>query len=370
MAVTAGVAAGALLLSGSTPVTHEHGIPENAVLASMGVHDVTVEGKVLETLVNTYGPQAVNYIRDLDKYYKDINATLQTAIKEKQQEEKENPTALSRMLELGRAESVLWISDNHCNTETAGIAADVAKATHAVMVMDSGDQTMGGTAAERLCVAILPQRLGKDIPIVVALGNHDARDVTARMDKELGYVVLEGKPTKVKGYTIVGDSDVMRSEFNVPYRQIGPESVAEEGQRIAEVACDTTDVDIVLTHEPEAANPSAEQACAPFVGSGHTHSYKGPKIHFSADGKVSYQMVNGTTGGAAPDRMTFESKLGKDATIVQLVFDKQTKTPLGYRTIVMHPDKTVTVGNLEAYELPVLPDKKVEPSPSPSATKN
>jgi predicted phosphodiesterase len=318
--------------------------------------------------VNKYGQQAINYIQDLDKYYSDIESTLQTTLKDKQAEEKENPTALSRMLEIGEAESVLWISDNHCNTETAAIAADVAKSIHASWVMDTGDQTMGGTEAERLCVAILPQRLGKEVPIVVSLGNHDARDVTARMDKDLGYVVLEGKPAKVKGYTIAGDSDVMRSEFNIPYRQIGPESVAEEGERIAEVACASEDVDIVMTHEPEAALPSAEKACAPLEVSGHTHRFKGPVAHVTLDGRVAYQMVNGTTGGAAPDKMTFESKLGQDATMVQLVFDKRTKAPLGYRTIVMHPDKTVGVGDLTAFVPPELPEKKVDPSASPSTS--
>lgn len=346
---------------------------ENAVLASVGLHGVSVEGKVLETLVDKYGPEAIKYIKELDAYYNDIDASLFSALKAQEQSEKADPTDLTRKLEDGSAEQVLWISDNHCNTETAGIAAKVAKYVQAAFVMDTGDQTMGGTAAERLCVAILPQQLGEKIPIVVSLGNHDSRDVTAKMDKELGYVVLDGKVVKVKGYTIAGDSDVNRSEFNVPFRQVGPESTAEESRRVAKLACGANGVDIVMVHEPETGIDSAQGNCASFVAAGHTHVVSGPKRIVSADGtKLTFQMVNGTTGGAAPDKMTFESKLGKDATMIVLIFDKQTKQPIGYREIVMHPDKTVTVG--DAIELEQLPELSptVDPSastPAPSATK-
>ncbi|HEU4914421.1 MAG TPA: metallophosphoesterase [Candidatus Saccharimonadales bacterium] len=360
---TALLAAGALTLSGSSALGGSVERPENQVLASVGVHDVSIDGKVLETLVNKYGPQAINYIRDLDTYYNEIEDNLFSALAAAQKAEAADKDGLAHMIESGKAESALWISDNHCNTETAAIAADVAQKIDAAFVLDSGDQTMGGTEAERLCVSILPQRLGSEIPIVVSLGNHDDRQVTARMDRELGYTVLEGKPTKVKGYTFVGDSDVMRSAFNVPYRQDGFETLAEQGERLANTACSASGIDIVMAHEPAAGLPAAEQTCAPLVISGHTHQATEPKVFVTPDGqRVTYQMVNGTTGGAAPDKMTFESKLGQDATMIQLVFDKSSKAPLGYRSIVLHPDKTVTIGALVPF---VPPEKSQAPAGSP-----
>ena len=369
------VMASMVMLAGSNHVEAQPAPPENAVLASLGVHGIRVDGKVLETVIDKYGPAAIKYIKELDAYYDGIDKNLFDALKLKEKQEKDNPTPLTEKIADGSAEQALWISDNHCNTETAGIAADVARHIKATFVLDSGDQTMGGTAAERLCVAILPQRLGGEVPIVVSLGNHDSRDVTARMDKELGYVVLDGRVTKVKGYTFVGDGDVNRSEFNVPFRQLGPESTAEESKRIAEVACKNGDVDIVMAHEPEAGIESARGNCARLVISGHTHIASGPDKFLSEDrDKLTYRMVNGTTGGAAPDKMTFESKLGKDATMIVLIFDKETKQPIGYRNIVLHPNQSVSIS--DAIELEQLPKKQPEPgssesavpSPEPSAT--
>jgi hypothetical protein len=52
--------------------------------------------------------------------------------------------------------------------------------------------------------------------------------------------------------------------------------------------------------------------------------------------------------------------LGQDATIIVLVFDKQTKDPLGYRVITLHSDTSVDVG-----ELIQLPDTNLPELPGP-----
>lgn len=347
------------VLTASTPPPEHAPAPENAALAAMGVHGVRIDGKVLETLVNKYGPMAVNYIKSLDVYYKSAEKNLLTAYNEQLEKEKLNPDGLSQMVADGSAEQVLWISDNHCNTEMSGITADMAKQAHVLFVADTGDQTMGGTAAERLCVAVLPSRLGKDIPIFVSLGNHDSRDITAQMDTELHYRVLSGGVVDYKGYRILGDSDVMRSEFTIPIRQVGPVSPEELGQRLAAKACADGNVTLVMAHEPAEGMPSAEQNCAKLVMDGHTHVLAGPQSFTTFDGrKVTFQMTNGTTGGAAPDKMTFESRLGRDATMVMLVFDKATKDPLGYRKMVIHPDGTAEVSGIIPFSYPAQPQEQ------------
>lgn len=369
MMAVAGATMASLMLAGSVHDSSSQAPPENAVLASVGVHGVTVTGKPLETAVNTYGPQVINYLHALDAYYGALGHDLLTAYDLRRAQEKEDPTneVVSKMNE-GTTDSVLWISDNHCNTETAAIAADAAKRIHAIFVMDTGDQTMGGTPAERLCVAVLPQRLDNKIPIVVALGNHDNHDVTASLDRDLGYTVLEGKVVTVKGYSILGDSDVMSNTFGVDYHQDGPESQADISARLAATAQHAGGVDLLMIHEPRQASATVEGGWAAFAASGHTHVESGPDITTSPDGeRYTIRMINGTTAGAAPNKMTFESRLGKDSTMIELVFDKKSKEPLGYRNLIMHPNGTVEVSDVVPFKKPDLKSKRnIEPSKSPS----
>ncbi|HSD55963.1 MAG TPA: metallophosphoesterase, partial [Candidatus Saccharimonadales bacterium] len=352
----AGVVLSMALLTGSAQSEHTSGFHQDAFLASIGLPGVKMKGKLLEIVASKFGPDTINYIHELDDYYKVIEKNLDVAYAAKLEEEKRTPSIITQQIEEGNVDQALWISDNHCNTETASIAAEMANKIDAVFVLDSGDQTMGGTAAERPCAAALPNKLHDGIPIVVSLGNHDSRDVTAKMDKELGYTVLESKPVDVKGYRFLGDSDVNRSEFNVEFHQVGPESSEEQAARLAQIAQEDGAIDIAMTHEPETGDDIAKSETAKLVLSGHTHTFRAPKTTVSPDGsRVTYQMVNGTTGGAAPNKMTFESKLGKKATMVVLYFNNETHDPVGYRKIELHTDQQVVVGDIVPFAPMSLP---------------
>jgi len=333
-----------LLLTSTVPSRDAQGAKESAVLEAAGLHGVEVEGKIMEALVYQYGPDILEYIQETDAYYREIKSNLFTAYEAKRAAERAEPTTLSELVAGGQAEEVVWVSDNHCNTETAAIVAEFANTIKSVLILDSGDQTLGGTRAEKRCVAVMPN--ATDIPIVVALGNHDDKTTTGGQDRELGYTVLAGKTVEVAGYRILGDADVMRSPIGVPYHQVGPETIEEQGERIAAQAQEDGDVDIVLMHEPTAGVPAAQAGNAKLIATGHTHTVQLPKAIIGENGEVVYAMTNGSTGGAAPNKITFESKLGKDATITVLVFDKLTKDPLGYRIITLHTDKSVEVGDL------------------------
>jgi hypothetical protein len=340
------------ILTGSSQIETSKPFAQDPFLASIGLPGVHMDGKLLEIIASKFGPDTIGYLHNLDDYYREIETNVQTAYDAKLAQEATISPAASQK----ETEDAVWISDNHCNTQTASIAAGLANKISAVFVLDSGDQTMGGTAAERPCAAALPNRLDDGIPMVVSLGNHDSRDVTAKMDKDLGYKVLDSTPIEVNGYRFLGDSDVNRSEFNVPFHQVGPESTKQQAARLADAAAKAGDIDIAMTHEPETGNDIAQRTLAKLVLAGHTHVFRAPTTTISPDGtEATYQMVNGTTGGAAPNKMTFESRLGKDATIVILRFDKQTKSPIAYRTIVMHPDKTVQISNMVPFAPNVPP---------------
>ena len=347
---SAGLALG--ILTGSSQVASDKPFTQDPFLASIGLSGVDMDGKLLEVIASKFGPDTIGYLHNLDDYYRDIETNLQVAYDAKVEEE--NATAPTN--NPVETEDAVWISDNHCNTQTASIAAGLANKINAVFVLDSGDQTMGGTAAERPCAAALPNRLNDSIPIVVSLGNHDSRDVTYKMDKDLGYKVLDSKPIEVNGYRFLGDSDVNRSEFNVAFHQVGPESAKQQAERLADIAAQDGGIDIAMTHEPETGSDIAKRSLAKLVLAGHTHVFRAPTTITSPFGtKTTYQMVNGTTGGAAPNKMTFESRLGKDATIVILRFDKKTKAPVAYRTVVMRPDKTVKISDMVPFASNVPP---------------
>jgi predicted MPP superfamily phosphohydrolase len=322
----------------------------NAILEAAGLQDVHVEGKILEAVVYKYGPNAVKYMRDVNAYYQDIGLSLATAYDTKRKQEALSLKPLNQQINQGKTDQILWISDNHCNTGMSQVAGQFARTLNAPFILDTGDATLGGTAAEKPCLSVLPQQAG-DTPIVMALGNHDDAAITAAQARSLQYIVLDGKPTLVKGYTIIGEPDVMRSPLNIPFHQVGDVTREEQGARVARASCEAGGVDIMALHEPETVAAATATACAKFIGSGHMHRVIPPKAYSNALGTSGFTMTNGTSGGAAESKVTVGSRLGKDATLTVLIFDKTTHDPLGVRVITIKPDKQVIVGDIQPLQL-------------------
>ncbi|HYH74992.1 MAG TPA: metallophosphoesterase, partial [Candidatus Saccharimonadales bacterium] len=298
--------------------------------------------------ITEYAPEVLKHIKEIDAYYADVRQNLDAAYEAKLLQEQSSSTILGSMSADSPTETVVWTSDIHCNGGMAGIAGWFAQKTKPAFLLDTGDLTMGGTEAEKLCVTYLPQAAG-DIPIIAAAGNHDSPDITIKQMKAAGYKVLEGDVIDFNGYRILGDKDVMRSPFGTGIYQWGEESSAQQAARLATKACEQDrPVDILAIHEPVGDLTDLFVGCAKFIASGHLHKVEGPTPYTNTLGDTTITMLTGTTGGAAAGKQTVSSKLGQNATITQLVFNAETKDPLGYRLITFQPDKQVVVGDLIA----------------------
>lgn len=356
---TAGAMLALTLVSGSVEAPPAHHDKADPVLESLGIHDVHVSGRILETGIDEYGADVLKTIRVTDAYYARYEKKVIAAYKAKLAAEAHATNGLAAKIANGEVISVMWSSDDHCNRNTMAIMGKLAREVHPDITADTGDQTITGSSAEKACVSTLPHIVGKT-KRVVSEGNHDSPDVTAKQNESLGTIVLHGKVVKVAGLTILGDSDVERTVIGQQTKLNGTETVHEEGERIKNVACENGGVDIAMMHDPAAVQATVLAGCAKIGIAGHLHVLKGPLAYVNAAGETSYMMLNGTTGGAAPGKPTFESKLGKVATIVQLYFDKKTKDPIGYRVITLDPNGDVTVTDPYPMSVPseTLPIKR------------
>jgi hypothetical protein len=317
----------------------------NPVLEAAGWPGVKAKGLILETVVNKIGAEVVHRLQDKDHFYQGLQDAFGPSYEAQLLKEQETPSALVQRMQRGETETILWGSDMHCNLDMAAILAIVAKKMGAVLIIDSGDTTMGGTAAEKFCLKVLPEKTNHQIPILFAPGNHDS-STTIQQATDVGYYSFDrNKIIEIAGYKIAGGPDHMRSAPGVPYHLEGTETPQQQSKELAKIACEAGGVNLAVLHE--AKTDIVEQGCASFLLSGHIHIIKPPVQHKAptvAPYTIAYNMINGTTGGGEEGQFTFMSKLGKDATMIQLICDKQTKKPLGYRVITFTKAGAVQVG--------------------------
>ena len=120
---------------------------------------------------------------------------------------------IDRLPEARPGESLLLgFSDLHCNQATTELMSRLVAVTGPQVVLDSGDDTANGTAADRGCIR---RELGipGGRPFAVATGNHDS-DVTEAQLRAAGATVLDGSAVAVGGWGVLGDDD---PERQVPF---------------------------------------------------------------------------------------------------------------------------------------------------------
>jgi predicted phosphodiesterase len=242
---------------------------------------------------------------------------------------------------------VLGFSDLHCNQPMAELISRLAHATQPSIVLNSGDDTVNGTAAERGCVqreAAIPD----GVPFLVATGNHDS-DVTEAQMRSLGMTVLDGKVVEAGGLRVLGDDD---PEHNIPFSidrvNDRPESEEELAQRLVEVARDKH-TDVLLVHQPAAARVimSAPNPPAPLVLWGHFHRQSGPRVIKHDDGSWTVGMQEGTAGGVREPMFTsFSTPFSPPLISADVYFyfrDNTTGLITGVQPVHFRPDAEVVI---------------------------
>ena len=238
-------------------------------------------------------------------------------------------------------------SDLHCNQATTELMTRLVAVTNPAVVLDSGDDTVNGTAAERGCIRReVPIAGGR--PFAVATGNHDS-DVTEAQLRAAGATVLDGSPVKVGTWEVLGDDDPERQvPFSVQRTLDRPESEAQLGQRLVQTAR-SHPVDAILVHQPTAA---AEVMAAPdppaaLVLWGHMHAQVGPTVVTHADGSWTVGMQQGTSGGVKqPTLASFSTPFSPPLVRADSYFyfsDVATGLITGVQPVHLEPDGRVVV---------------------------
>lgn len=208
--------------------------------------------------------------------------------------------------------ALLHVSDLHLNPAGVDLMRSLIRQFDVRAVLDSGDVTDHGTAAESGFVRSLGS-LG--VPYLVAPGNHDS-DLTRRALRALPRVtVLDDRVAEVAGIRVAGVADP-RFTPDKSAADPDPQAPAAAGERLAATVRDQLAfVSVALVHDPATAAPLA--GLVPLTLAGHTHARRSTV----QDGTL--HLVEGSTGGAGLRGLEPDTPTPLEATVLYL--DPQTQ---------------------------------------------
>jgi predicted phosphodiesterase len=242
---------------------------------------------------------------------------------------------------------VLSVSDLHDNPASWTIMHSLAAQFRVNMILDAGDLTDHGSAAED---AMASQIGTFDVPYVFVKGNHDSTGTAAAVGREHNAVVLSGATVDVGGLRIIGDADP-RFTPNLAVQVPTTPDLQAAGQRLALAARAGPAPDLALVHD--SAQGEAVAADVPLVLAGHTHRRFTQMI-----GKSTRLFVQGSTGGAG--LRALESSPPTPIQCSVLYFDRSTRRLQAW--------DDVTLGGLGATSVGIARHLATEPTPAPSPT--
>lgn len=324
LAATAAILAGGIGVSTADANSHLSE-PVNPIFDGTPLEGSRVRGRYMQVLVNEYGPQAVQLLRENDDFYN-------TAISNLSLEARRNNLLASR----DKYVTIDFTTDRHCNFGMSRVIGHLASISPPDFNMDAGDFTMSGTALEEQCVAVAARYTEGDL--ILAAGNHDS-SITETQARSHGFKVLEGEIMELEGLTILGDDDPMRSMLLSPVRQKGLESIQDVSNRLAETACKEQDpVDILLVHRSEMADEALRRGCVKTALSGHTHAFDS----WRQPDSENIQIVGGSSGGVSKDTSTF-GPLKAPAEIIRLQIHRKSGQLSRIQRIVIDQNANVKI---------------------------
>lgn len=262
------------------------------------------------------------------------------------------PEIADRLRDPREGEQVaLHVSDRHDNVGMDATVAAVAEAGGAELLLDTGDDTSAGAAWESFSIDSLAEA-ADGLDVVAVPGNHDFGGTVGVRMSELGFTVLDGEPVDVAGIRFLGDADPRASSYTPTVAAQG-ETVEEQADRLADVACADGEISTVLVHDPVAGAEVAERGCADLVLSGHLHRQVGPTAVVGDDGRVTTTYTGGTTGGAA-FAIALGSKLRRPAQLTLVTY--RDGEPIG-----LQPIDVTTGGTFEVQAWQPLPPPVGDP---------
>ncbi|MGZ6745032.1 MAG: metallophosphoesterase family protein [Nocardioides sp.] len=187
---------------------------------------------------------------------------------------------------------VLHISDLHLAPQAWDLVRTVVRQYKVDVVVDSGDITDHGTAAENRYVQEIRHITAAGVPYVWVRGNHDSATTERAMRAIPGVHVLEGRVQKVAGLSFLGAGDPsFTPDKTTADPDVDAEAIQQAAQSLATTAEAVGGVDVAVFHDP-----AAEQALDGHAGMalfGHLH-YR--KVTRGSQG--TWEMIQGSTGGS------------------------------------------------------------------------
>jgi predicted MPP superfamily phosphohydrolase len=244
---------------------------------------------------------------------------------------------------------VLHVSDIHDNPEAWDVIASISKQFDVDFVIDTGDLTDHGTAAEN---AVANGIAGLDKPYVFIKGNHDSEVTLDAVRAQPNAIVLSYSAAVVDGLRIYGapdprfTPDVATADSAEDEKAIG--DVGEQLKTWVQEAMPPP-IDIVMVHDP--VEGKALDGVVPLVLAGHLHKREVDQLK---QGTVI--LVEGSTGGAGLRALDHDEPTPLDASV--LYFSRTTKKLQAYDDI--------TLGGLGLTSVNVVRHIVTKPSASPS----
>jgi predicted phosphodiesterase len=264
------------------------------------------------------------------------------------------PTDGFRVPEEGETVALL-VADRHDNIGMDPVARAIGDAGGATVLISAGDETSTGSSWEAFSVSSLADAFsGYDVVAVAA--NHDHGSTVLDGYQDAGFTVLSGEPVEVAGIRFLGDSDPRSSGLTAVYTP-GDETVPEQAERLAAVACEDGDVSTVVVHSPSSGAAAAESGCVDLVLSGHLHRQVGPE-NIASQERSTTVYTNGTTGGAA-FAFALGSKLRREAQVTLVTFADG--RPVGLQPVGITPGGDVVPADY--VELPLAGTTAREDTP-------
>jgi len=243
---------------------------------------------------------------------------------------------------------LLGFSDLHCNRAMTELITRLVRLTQPAYILDSGDDTVNGTAAERFCIT-REARIADGTPFLVSSGNHDSDVTESQMRDAKVFTVLDGAVVDAAGLRVLGDDD---PEHNLPFSverdTDRPETEEQLGQRMVETA-QGEEVDVLLVHQPAASVVvmTTPDPPARLVAWGHFHSEDGPSVVYHEDGSWTVGMQQGTAGGVRQPTITsFSTPFSPPLVSADTYFyfrDDATGLITGVQAVHFRPDAGVVV---------------------------
>ena len=244
---------------------------------------------------------------------------------------------------------VLQVSDIHDNPEAWDVIASISRQFSVDFIVDTGDLSDHGTAAENPLVNAISS-LGK--PYVYIKGNHDSSLTVAAVRAQRNAIVLDDSATTIDGLRIYGSPDPrFTPDLATPDSTNDEKAIALDGELLADQvkAAQPPKIDFVMVHDPVEGRPL--DGIVPLVLAGHQH--KRSVEHLKKDTTL---LIQGSTGGAGLRALDHDEPTPLEASV--LYFSRTTHELQAYDDI--------TLGGLGLTSVNVVRHIVAKPPASPS----